>query len=476
MFTKKYNLQKRRQFLASLAGSAIALPLFGSGFTSQNQEPHFILTVYLSGGLDSSYLFDARPLAFTAARKIQNYHVNPQEPLAWQDAKGRQCLVQKAGQKLLPWKDKMTVLNGVIMDHTFDGHLENFRQLFCGANGGMPFYGGQTSKLQDPSLSYVRMGNFFGLGLLSDFAESMEANKDLLLSLNKLVKENNITENTEKDLVQEAFFNRIHSQFPGSGLSIGLKSAQKELLKKGKVAKHLRGIAIDESLPDSIALDVSILKSCFKSGLTQSAIYNLTDNLPGISFDTHDARSCSTSPDIMGQLMDKLLELLSELQNSPFDENHSLLDVTTVVVGSEFSRTMRNLGAPDVPMELQGTDHNALSNSLLFFGKGIKGGQVIGATDLDKLGSGNEFSHVTQIHKDMDRELIKSMSKGFSFETGLSMDIPITESELNLDRYLTMNSVINTVLDKFNVPQSDWRHLGGNANQPKARVITDLFL
>ena len=40
---------------------------------ASERDPHFFLLIVLNGGADCSYMFDARPLAMTAAGRIQNY-------------------------------------------------------------------------------------------------------------------------------------------------------------------------------------------------------------------------------------------------------------------------------------------------------------------------------------------------------------------------------------------------------------------
>ena len=52
-----------------------------------------------------------------------------------------------------------------------------------------------------------------------------------------------------------------------------------------------------------------------------------------------------------------------------------MFDVTTVMIASEFGRTLRSL---DSPIDNTGTNHNQFSNSVLIGGKGIRGGMVIG--------------------------------------------------------------------------------------------------
>ncbi len=56
-----------------------------------------------------------------------------------------------------------------------------------------------------------------------------------------------------------------------------------------------------------------------------------------------------------------------------------MFDVTTVMVASEFGRTMRGAG---LPIDQTGTNHNQFSNSILIGGKGIRAGMVLGASDL----------------------------------------------------------------------------------------------
>ena len=71
--------------------------------------------------------------------------------------------------------------------------------------------------------------------------------------------------------------------------------------------------------------------------------------------------------------------IFETLKNTPYDDQRSMLDVTTIMVSSELSRTLRAEG----PSENTGTNHNPLSNSILIGGKGIRGGLVIGETDME---------------------------------------------------------------------------------------------
>jgi hypothetical protein len=75
----------------------------------------------------------------------------------------------------------------------------------------------------------------------------------------------------------------------------------------------------------------------------------------------------------------------SELGKLPFDDNHSVFDLTTFVVSGEFSRTPR-LNA------FNGKDHNFRSNSIFFLGKNVRPG-VFGASGERQELSGSISAH-----------------------------------------------------------------------------------
>jgi hypothetical protein len=102
---------------------------------SPDADPHFFLLVVLNGGADSSYMFDARPLSMTKAGKIQNYL--GKDPSPWTGTNGVTTLATSLTKPLAPFRDRFSVLNGVFMAPSFDGHLQNMNFLFS----GQPFGG-----------------------------------------------------------------------------------------------------------------------------------------------------------------------------------------------------------------------------------------------------------------------------------------------------------------------------------------------
>ena len=131
----------RRDFLKISLGGAGTLLLPGSTFlqaAEPHNEPHFFLMIVLNGGADSSYMFDARPLSMTKAGKIQNYL--GQEPSPWIGRNGVSALATSLIKPFVPFRDRFSVLNGVYMTPSFDGHLQNMNFLFTGnAFGGDSF-------------------------------------------------------------------------------------------------------------------------------------------------------------------------------------------------------------------------------------------------------------------------------------------------------------------------------------------------
>ncbi|MGE0616693.1 MAG: DUF1501 domain-containing protein, partial [Bacteriovoracia bacterium] len=141
----------------------------------------------------------------------------------------------------------------------------------------------------------------------------------------------------------------------------------------------------------------------------------------------------------------------------------SLLDVTTIMVSSEFGRTMRQEG---LAIDKTGTDHNPLTNTILLGGKGIRGGCVFGASDFQ-----TPDEKLSPIHQSFDPQKLKLMGRPFDF-TSMSArdDLPKTYKASD---YLGMSSVANTVYALFGVPEKYHRLLA--RNEPPAPILSKLL-
>jgi uncharacterized protein (DUF1501 family) len=72
-------------------------------------------------------------------------------------------------------------------------------------------------------------------------------------------------------------------------------------------------------------------------------------------------------------------------------KGRGLLDSTLVIWGGEFGRTPMSEGT-------SGRDHNPHGFSMFLAGGGVKGGQVIGATDAVGLRAAEDKTHVHDVH------------------------------------------------------------------------------
>jgi uncharacterized protein (DUF1501 family) len=95
-------------------------------------------------------------------------------------------------------------------------------------------------------------------------------------------------------------------------------------------------------------------------------------------FDSHTKTEYATHPDAVIRGLKAVAAIARGLDEHQLDDGRSLLDLTTIVVTSEFSRTPSK-------NELGGK-HHWPTNSMLFIGKGVRAGRggaprVFGAVD-----------------------------------------------------------------------------------------------
>ena len=153
----------------------------------------------------------------------------------------------------------------------------------------------------------------------------------------------------------------------------------------------------------------------------------------------------------MEAVAEAIARAVEALKETSWDEHSSFLDCTTLVVGSEFSRTMRQIGTQ---IEETGTDHNALTNTVILAGKGLQSGRVVGASDAATLRDG-AFSDISGAHGILDPGGLKAMGRPFDFGAGrVRADRPNTYSVRD---HITWPSVVNTLLDAFGLPASAHR-------------------
>jgi hypothetical protein len=457
----------RRRFLKlSLSGGLTAFlspSVFGSPRSQLDVDPHFFLwvTFPVPAGLDSTYLFDARPLEMTARNVVQNYRRNPREPDRWVDRAGNVASYTEIVRPLLRFRKHFSVVNGVTMGIGTLDHLRNFNFLLTGnLEGGDAF----VSKLNAGDESGAKVpisaiSNRLVTATLPHHGQIIPLDSQRLVFMQRELRQQSLLD-APRDLTHELYshlrsLGRNQDSFSqgSSEMANGFESAQ-------TLARTLKGMHFqaDGSEPGFIRMAGKL----FACGALRTAVMVLEPRISG-QLDSHDVASQIQNPERYTGLMERVAKIFETLHNTSFDHERSLLDVTTVMVSSEFSRTFRQA---DKPIDATGTDHNPLSNSILIGGKGIRGGCVIGASDFQ---TANE--KLSGAHLSLDPGKFCAMGRPFDFERGIARtDLP---TDFVPADYISNSCLINTVFSLFGVSRERWHRWG--AGLPVARIIPGLL-
>lgn len=141
-----------------------------------------------------------------------------------------------------------------------------------------------------------------------------------------------------------------------------------------RMAQLAASLRIDGSNGRTLAAS---LATAFRSGLAASVSIR-----PSGGFDTHDDNTLQNAR--WNQVFTFLDNFVAELAAQPGVASASLLDETTVVFCSEFSRTPKLNGD-------NGKDHHPWA-SMILVGKGVRGGTTVGLTDGDQEGVPIDFA------------------------------------------------------------------------------------
>jgi len=444
-------LHSRRDVLRIGLGGAATLLLPSASFpgpaqaAALSEDPHFFLMIVLNGGADNAYTFDARPLAMTAAGKIQNYL--GEEPGLWKGKNGATASVTSLVKPLAPFKDRFSVLNGIVMTPSFDGHAQNMNYLFTGD----PFGGDSFI----PHLNLADTGRKPGAVDAIIPAEKTDFNAQnhsgvipleprVLRGLPKRLRE--LPPAHANDPLNKFIRSRIDAAAEGTGiLSDGAQLMQKALSDSPDVHQKLASLSKTDPDKSIEEQSIALIAECFRLSLSRAAVYVLPEQ-----FDVHAPDLAKAQPQLFTDALGKVSALLQGLVDTPYDSKRSMFDVTTIMIATEFGRTMR---APEMPIDATGTNHNQYSNTILVGGKGIRTGLVIGASDMADLNAS-----ISGAHKAIDPTLEKTVGKPFDFRTMTPRDdLPET---FRVEDYLTISSVMNTVYSCFNVPERYHRKTG----------------
>ena len=450
------------KFGGGVAAAASVSATFG-GFSSrvfaQDQAPHFFLEVTVPGGFDASYLLDARPLSMMAAgKKVIHQSATP---TVWEGKNGVSCLAAATpSAALLGVKDDITVINGVLMATGFDGHDQN-ANFFATGNpfGGEYFVPHFNQTGVRTPLDFISTG-FFQDTEITNGANGVPLNafsgKQLADRLRMMAPMN-----SESKLSRQ-----IRSRMELVGRGTGKFAAGSRALLSGfdrapELDGVLRKVNPDTTTTSFAMQSMSIVGEMFRNHGARAAKVQIFPRKDDQSFtvDSHGAEDTKKYEELATLVAEDIAAIVKYLKETEYRNGQSLWDVTTLVFGSEFGRTLRQ---KDIEIQSSGTDHNPLSNMLIVGGKGIAGGNVLGGSD-----SRDEVEVVSGAHLSLDTDHLKAMGLPFDFATGrVRADLPEVFDPAD---YVTMGSVVNSLYGIFGVAES--KHWLTQRNGVKAKAL-----
>lgn len=322
---------------------------------------HQLITIRIPGGWDTSLCMDpwmkeerpAQDQFFIEYRKDE--------------------LIEVAGRffgpslnPLKPYLNQATVINGIFLSGRDNGH--DAAQLYVETGSGEGHVGNFSVELE-------------GLGFDSALGVLINSNVQMGHRMTSLWDATRTLANKKIEAADMIFDDE-----PGGSF---IDLAKNALLNNGERIAHFNRIIEETNKKGSLTLN-DIVVSGLSAGLSQSASLNLMNSL-----DTHSNHPTTHHTTLMKHFAE-VKSLLDKLRETPsyFDRNKSLLDTTTVVIFSEFTRTPA-LNAS------QGKDHNPQCNSMLIFSPLLKPATV-GASHLiprAESTSGKSMLAATPLHR-----------------------------------------------------------------------------
>ena len=420
-------------------------------------DPHFFFQFLIPGGMDPSYFFDARPLDMKAKGLMQNY-LNA-DPTPW-DATGASTLATSLVDPLKAFKKNFSILNGVLMSPGFDGHDQNANLLLAGDPFGgesfIPHLNNLGSQKTTP-IDAIQAGRIFSN--ITNEAKSIPLDANAMVQLKSHLGAEKSSDLKSKS---DAFINSRYNKISGGPGQFAQTTHDLQFSFQGVpgLSEKLTNIKVDVDEQDPDIAFFKIAFDFFKQGVARSAIFTTSD----ISIDVHAPGDCKKVAESYAKIISKMTNLFKTMNTTPYDDKRSFMDVTTFMVASEFSRTMKQ---HNLDVDQTGTDHNTLNNSVLVGGKGIRCGQIIGSSD-----RATASEKVSKAHATMDTNAIKIMGRPFDFEKGISRaDLPDT---FKPEDYLAIGSVVNTLYSQFGVSKDKYRVVARNG--ATAPLVSTLLL
>ncbi|OQW48485.1 MAG: hypothetical protein A4S09_04715 [Proteobacteria bacterium SG_bin7] len=338
----------RRNFLKTSTLAIPGLMLFEKSIFSSpllSQDPHFFVMVRAFGGMDATLGLDPQIMPVDTTSEDIFLEYRPEDIIKVDGLKfGPTC------KAIVPFAKKCNVVNGVMMKRDA-GHEQLLQYMASGKGDG-------SAPLVPVELAATAASGPYGV--ISDSSVYSASRNVPMSSVSDIMNEVN-----------------------GPSLATILRPLDPDPTQISPLAIALRSIISSGSITASLITALAEVKknhadatpkvqatiASFLAGASQQAILELTDD----NFDTHSNHE-KIHFGYQTKLWNQVADLFSRFEKTQYLSG-SLMDYTTFMVITEFSRTPNLNGA-------KGKDHNTDTNSVLFAGKNILGGKTVGSSKI----------------------------------------------------------------------------------------------
>lgn len=353
----------RRDFMIQTLGATTFAALSPWNLLAQSNDklPHFFLIIQVEGGMDVTLGLDPQ----VHRPGIDQYDVfleySPSEILRYQspvvEKQGRPILLGPSAAPLMPFASEMAVINGIAMTK-YDSDLGHE-----GGKSAMIRGAGENS----PPIPFLNHQNSFAnpFGMLTanvrvdDVAGTTSSDVGSILSGSKSVF------GIDAYRALELLSQKTADQPTAPYLEVQRTRANIKKMVQQKI-QQVRDLGIP------FAAGQAEMVAGFAAGVSSSGLFIIRN----FQLDTHLGHE-DFHVGVQRTVWEQVVNILNALKRTNYkDTDMSIYDLTTVMVTNDLARTPA-LNGPNLT---GGKDHNGATNSAVLFGRGINGGQTLGAT------------------------------------------------------------------------------------------------
>lgn len=352
--------------IPTLLGGVSALALPNRSAYASATPPRRLLTVYNAGGWDSSFVFDPHP----QSRQISqppNSSLRTIGGVSFMESEDRPAVSSFFTQ----YAQQLCVVNGIAVGSI--SHSKCEQMFFTGTRfANSPDYASIIAyhKSARTPLPYVILS---GPRLTGDLGQYVVTVDSLFSSVIR-------QENTTVSLPKSDIANFLREQAQN-------QSTEQDPQYHDHVLEYLESLERRQTLQNYVSQlhvsgnlnnteQIQLAATLFAQDICDNALIRL--QTPPLQFwDSHNSNDVQQNA-CFQNLFTELSSLLEHLASTRDQNNQSLLETTTIMVVSEMGRT-------PIYNSAQGKDHWPYT-SMLLMGAGVRGGQVIGATNDSMLG------------------------------------------------------------------------------------------